>query len=39
MYVENQKEHHKTKTFQEEYIGFLKEFDIEFSEKYLFQWI
>ena len=35
-YILNQKKHHKTKTFEEEYIDFLKKFDIKFDEKYLF---
>ena len=34
-YVKNQKEHHKVKTFREEYINLLKEHGIEFDEKYL----
>jgi nicotinic acid phosphoribosyltransferase len=37
-YIMNQKEHHKKKTFKEEYISFLKEFNIEYNEKYLFEW-
>ena len=35
-YIKNQKEHHKKKTFQEEYRGFLKKFNIPFEDKYLF---
>ena len=35
-YILNQKAHHKKKTFKEEYIDFLKKFDIDFDEKYLF---
>ena len=38
-YIENQKEHHKSKTFQEEYKAFLKLYAIEFKEEYLFDWI
>ncbi len=38
-YILNQEEHHKNKTFREEYIGFLKKFEIDFDEKYLFEWI
>jgi len=34
-YVKNQEEHHKTKTFREEYIELLNEHGIEFDEKYL----
>ncbi len=37
-YVMNQKEHHRRKTFQEEYISFLEEFEISFDDKYLFEW-
>jgi REP element-mobilizing transposase RayT len=35
-YIERQEEHHKTKTFKEEYIEFLKLFNIEFKDEYLF---
>jgi putative transposase len=38
-YILNQEEHHKKKTFQEEYIDFLQKFQIEYNEKYLFDWI
>ncbi len=38
-YVETQKEHHKKKTFKEEYLAFLKAFEIEFKDEYLFQWL
>ncbi|MCZ8020710.1 MAG: IS200/IS605 family transposase [Cyclobacteriaceae bacterium] len=38
-YVMNQKEHHRKISFQEEYIDFLKKFEIEYDEKYLFEWI
>jgi REP element-mobilizing transposase RayT len=34
-YVKNQKEHHKTKSFKEEYIELLNEHGIEFDKKYL----
>ncbi len=33
-YVKNQEEHHKVKTFKEEYIQLLKEHEIEYDEKY-----
>ena len=35
-YILNQKAHHKKRTFKEEYIDFLKKFDIDSDEKYLF---
>ncbi|MBA2330206.1 MAG: IS200/IS605 family transposase [Flavisolibacter sp.] len=38
-YILNQEEHHKKKTFREEYHELLKKFEIEFNEKYLFEWI
>ena len=37
-YIMYQKEDHKKKTFREEYIEFLKNFNVEFEEKYLFDW-
>ena len=36
-YIQNQEEHHKTKTFKEEYIDFLKAFEIEYKEEYIFE--
>ena len=35
-YIENQEEHHKTKTFKEEYITFLKLFNIDFKNEFIF---
>ena len=37
-YILNQEQHHKKETFREEYVSFLKKFEIEFDEKYLFEW-
>ena len=34
-YVKNQVEHHRVKTFREEYEELLKEHGVEFNEKYL----
>jgi putative transposase len=36
-YIKNQEEHHKQKTFLEEYKEFLKAFEIDFDEKYIFR--
>ena len=36
-YIQNQKEHHKKKTFREEYLEFLKAFEIDFNESYIFK--
>lgn len=38
-YVNNQKEHHKKKSFREEYKEFLVKFKVEHEDKYLFDWI
>lgn len=37
-YIMNQKEHHKKRTFKEEYLSFLRKFEIEFKDEYLFEW-
>jgi REP element-mobilizing transposase RayT len=38
-YISNQKEHHRRKSFKEEYLDFLEKFHIEFKNEYLFEWI
>ncbi len=38
-YVMSQKEHHKKKSFKEEYLDLLMKFEIEYDDKYLFEWI
>ncbi len=38
-YILNQEEHHRKKSFREEYVHFLKKFEIDYEEKYLFEWI
>lgn len=34
-YIENQEEHHRVKTFEEEYRTFLEKHEIEFDDRYL----
>lgn len=34
-YIKNQREHHRVKTFQEEYLEFLRVNGIEYDERYL----
>jgi REP element-mobilizing transposase RayT len=34
-YIQNQENHHKKQTFAEEYLEFLKLFEIEFDERYI----
>ncbi|AWG21686.1 transposase [Flavobacterium faecale] len=36
-YIQNQEEHHKKESFKEEYLKFLKAFEIEFDEQYIFK--
>ena len=36
-YVINQKEHHKKLSFKEEYIQFLKLYNIDYDERYVFE--
>ncbi len=38
-YIKNQKEHHSKKSFKEEYIDMLKKFEIEYEDKYLFEFL
>ena len=37
-YILNQPEHHRRNTFKEEYFSLLKENELEFDERYLFEW-
>ena len=34
-YIDNQKEHHQTRTFQEEYRVFLRKYGVEYDERYV----
>lgn len=34
-YIANQEEHHRTRTFQEEFIDFLRKYEIEYDERHL----
>jgi putative transposase len=35
-YIRSQREHHRTRSFQEEYLAFLKKHEVDFNEKYVF---
>lgn len=35
-YIAKQEEHHSRKTFREEYVEMLKKFEVEYKERYLF---
>jgi len=39
LYIQKQKEHHKGKTFKDEYLTMLRKFEVEFTDEYLFEWI
>lgn len=36
-YIENQKEHHRKKTFEQEYLRFLQEYQIDYDENFLWR--
>jgi putative transposase len=36
-YIQNQQQHHAKRSFREEYIGFLRRFEIDYDERYLFK--
>ena len=36
-YISNQEEHHRKRTFLEEYISFLQKFDVPYDERYVFK--
>lgn len=38
-YIDDQKEHHRKRSFKNEYLAFLKAFEIDFKDEYLFDWI
>lgn len=38
-YILNQEEHHKRKSFKNEYLELLREFEIDYKSEYLFEWI
>jgi len=38
-YIQNQEQHHRRRSFKDEYLVWLKKFEIPFEEKYVFQFI
>ena len=36
-YIENQEIHHKKKSFLEEYLKILRDFDVDYDERYIFR--
>ena len=37
-YILNQRAHHSKRTFKDEYLEILNRFDVDYDEKYLFEW-
>ena len=38
-YILTQEEHHKKKSFKDEYISVLNDFNIQYDDQYLFDWV
>lgn len=38
-YIQNQEKHHRRRSFRDEYLTLLRKFDIEFKEKYIFEFL
>ena len=38
-YILNQEEHHRLRTFREEYEVMLKDYAVEYNDRYVFKWI
>ena len=38
-YIQNQEDHHRRRSFKDEYLAWLKKFEIPFEEKYVFQFV
>lgn len=36
-YIQNQEAHHKKSTFRDEYLSYLRRYEINFDEKYIFE--
>jgi REP-associated tyrosine transposase len=36
-YIQNQQKHHQKRSFKDEYLSFLRKFEIEFKQEYVFE--
>ncbi|MGZ5437418.1 MAG: hypothetical protein ACXWID_09980 [Pyrinomonadaceae bacterium] len=36
-YIQNQEQHHRRRTFRDEYLTWLKKFEVPFDERYIFK--
>ena len=37
-YILNQEKHHEKENFKDEFMGLLKEYEVSYNDKYLFEW-
>ena len=38
-YINNQEKHHQKRTFKNEYLELLEKFNVDYDDKYVFEWI
>jgi len=38
-YIQNQEQHHRQRSFKDEYLAWLKKFEVLFEDRYIFQFI
>jgi putative transposase len=38
-YIQNQEQHHRQRTFKDEYLTWLKKFEVPFDERYIFEFV
>jgi REP element-mobilizing transposase RayT len=38
-YIDRQEERHGKKTFREEYLGLLEKFQVEYDQRFVFEWV
>jgi len=38
-YIQNQEQHHRRRSFKDEYLAWLKKFEVPFEDKYIFEFI
>jgi len=38
-YIQNQEQHHRRRTFKDEYLTWLKKFEVPFDERYIFEFV
>jgi len=38
-YLQNQEIHHAEKSFKDEYLNYLRRFEVDFDPKYVFEWV